>query len=146
MAWRCFSRRRGPAAFPLVILMAAMSAAPGLLPVLALACLIPLPGPWAPAMTAVAAEADAADGAGAPQLECRLQAGPWQRCRMEVEQLGSRWWLVVGDQRIGFRHDGRGSVRMQWEGGAWQPVTARWDKDTNLCWDGVCARGDLPLD
>jgi hypothetical protein len=79
-------------------------------------------------------------------LECRLASGPWQRCRMEVERIGSRWWLLVGDQRIDFRHDGRGSVQMQRSGSGWQPVTARWNPDTSLCWDGVCARGDLPLD
>ena len=115
-------------------------------PLLALACLVVLPGPLAHPSGALAAETGAAEAGGTPQLECRLQAGPWQRCRMEVEQLGSRWWLVVGDQRIEFRHDGRGSVRMQRQGGAWQPVTARWAEDTSLCWDGVCARGDLPLD
>lgn len=65
---------------------------------------------------------------------------------MEVERIGSRWWLVVGDQRIAFRHDGHGTVQMQRSGSPWQPVTAHWNADTSLCWDGVCARGDLPLD
>jgi hypothetical protein len=52
----------------------------------------------------------------------------------------------VGNQRIDFRHDGRGSVQMQRGGRGWQPVRAHWHDDTSLCWDGVCAKGDLPLD
>ena len=115
-------------------------------PLLAFTVLALPPGAWAQAGTTMAAQGAAADAGATAQLECRLQAGPWQRCRMEVEQLGSRWWLVVGDQRIEFRHDGRGSVTMQRQGGPWRPVTARWGEDTSLCWDGVCARGDLPLD
>jgi hypothetical protein len=35
---------------------------------------------------------------------------------------------------------------MQHHGSGWRPVTAHWHDDTNLCWDGICARGDLPLD
>ncbi len=80
------------------------------------------------------------------ELECRLKDGPWQKCRMEVQQVGIRWILVVGDQRIEFRHDQRGSVTMLRPPGGWQPVNSRWEADTSLCWDGVCARGDIPLD
>jgi hypothetical protein len=79
-------------------------------------------------------------------LECRLGGGPWQPCRMEVEDIGLHWVLRVGEQRIDFRHSGDGAVRMQKGGGPWQPVTATWQPDTSLCWDGVCARGDIPLD
>ncbi|MFN5119379.1 MAG: hypothetical protein ACK5FE_02640 [Cyanobacteriota bacterium] len=85
------------------------------------------------------------------QLQCRLAAGPWQPCRMEVEQVGSHWWLLVGKRRIEFRHDGMGTVTMQGlpaPGSSfpgWRPVSSRWE-DTSLCWDGICARGPIPLD
>lgn len=79
-------------------------------------------------------------------LQCRLASGPWQPCRMEVQNIGLHWVLRVGDQRIEFRHSGDGSVRMQKGAGPWQPVTATWQPDTSLCWDGVCAKGDIPLD
>ncbi len=65
---------------------------------------------------------------------------------MEVEDIGLHWVLRIGTQRIEFRHSGDGAVRMQKGAGAWQPVTATWQPDTSLCWDGVCARGDIPLD
>jgi len=29
---------------------------------------------------------------------------------------------------------------------AWIPVDVHWSDDPALCWDGVCAQGDLPLD
>jgi hypothetical protein len=79
-------------------------------------------------------------------LECRLGQGPWQACRMEVVAIGSQWALVVGDQRWHFRHDGLGSVTMQHGAAAWRPVRSRWEGQNSLCWDGVCARGDIPLD
>ncbi len=79
-------------------------------------------------------------------LECRLAEGPWQACQMQVEEVGAHWYLQVGSQRIEFRHDGRGSVTMLKPSGGWQPVKSRWLEDTSLCWDGVCAKGDIPLD
>ena len=79
-------------------------------------------------------------------LECRLEQGLWQPCRMEVVTIGSQWALVVGAQRWEFRHDGRGSVTMQHGVGSWRPVSSRWEDRNSLCWDGVCARGDIPLD
>jgi len=79
-------------------------------------------------------------------LECRLGQGPWLACRMEVVAIGSQWALVVGAQRWEFRHDGHGSVTMQHGEGPWRPVRSRWDDQNSLCWDGVCARGDIPLD
>jgi hypothetical protein len=79
-------------------------------------------------------------------LQCRLGNGPWQDCRMRVEQVGSHWWLQVGPQTLEFRHDGRGSVTMQAASSGWRAVESRWEEDTSLCWDGVCARGEIPLD
>ena len=80
-------------------------------------------------------------------LECRLREGAWQPCHMQIEEVGGHWWLLIGDQRLEFRHDGRGSVTMQEHPtGRWQPVSSRWQEDTSLCWDGVCAKGDIPLD
>jgi hypothetical protein len=79
-------------------------------------------------------------------LECRLEQGPWQACSMEVVAIGSQWALVVGSQRWEFRHDGRGSVTMQHGVGSWRPVSSRWEDRTSLCWNGLCARGDIPLD
>jgi hypothetical protein len=65
---------------------------------------------------------------------------------MEVVRIGSQWALVVGAQRWEFRHDGRGSVTMQHGAGSWRPVSSRWKDHNSLCWDGLCARGDIPLD
>jgi hypothetical protein len=65
---------------------------------------------------------------------------------MEVRQVGAHWFLQVGDQRLEFRHDGSGTVRMQRQSSGWRAVDSRWQEDTSLCWDGVCARGDIPLD
>jgi hypothetical protein len=79
-------------------------------------------------------------------LECRLGEGPWRDCSMQVEQIGAHWTLIVEGERYEFRHDGRGSVRMLSSGEGWRPVSSRWNEDTSLCWDGVCARGDIPLD
>lgn len=80
-------------------------------------------------------------------LECSLDAGAWSRCTMEVEQIGQHWWITSGRERIEFRHDGRGRVTMRRTRQAgWQPVTAQWSADAALCWDGVCARGEFPLD
>lgn len=79
-------------------------------------------------------------------LQCRIGEGPWQDCQMQVEEIGIRWFLLVGGQRIEFRHDGRGRVTMLKPSGSWQTVHSRWVENTDLCWDGVCARGDIPLD
>ena len=74
---------------------------------------------------------------------------------MEVEQVGASWTLVVGKRRIGFRHDGSGMVRMQnpqpglqsgSTGGGWIPVETSWIAGPALCWNSVCAQGDIPLD
>lgn len=79
-------------------------------------------------------------------VHCRLAGGPWAACVMAIEQLGERWWLELGGQRVVFRHDGKGTVQMQRRPGQWQTVTAQWSDDQALCWDGVCAKGPFPLD
>jgi hypothetical protein len=78
-------------------------------------------------------------------LECRLAGGPWQACTMTIEQVGTHWWLDVGRERLEFRSDGRGSVSLS-AGGSSRAVMPAWNPDQALCWDGVCARGDIPLD
>jgi hypothetical protein len=82
----------------------------------------------------------------AVELQCRLSGGPWLPCRMEVQDVGVNWVLRIGKERIEFRHSGDGAVTMQKGAGPWQQVTAIWRPDTSLCWDGVCAKGDIPLD
>lgn len=80
-------------------------------------------------------------------LQCRLAGGSWQPCRMAVIELGSHWILQIGTQRLEFRHDGRGAVTVQsGTGQIWRPVSSRWEGARDLCWDGVCTRGPLPLD
>jgi hypothetical protein len=79
-------------------------------------------------------------------LRCQVDGGPWRDCQMEVEQLGAQWHLVLGTERYGFQHDGRGLVRMRRGQGEWTPVQTRWSADASLCWDGLCAQGAIPLD
>jgi hypothetical protein len=79
-------------------------------------------------------------------LQCRLGDGPWRQCEMHVLQVGQQWQLRVNGEQISFSHDGLGNVRMRRGLSGWMPVEARWSPDASLCWDGVCARGDLPLD
>ena len=79
-------------------------------------------------------------------LECRLAGGPWQPCTMTVLLLGQHWWLQVGSERLEFRSDGRGSVNLRSGTGAVRAVQPVWSSDQALCWDGVCAKGALPLD
>ncbi len=88
-------------------------------------------------------------GAAADSLElvrCRMSPGPWRSCQMEVQEVGQRWELLIGGERIRFHHDGHGTVRMQRQRHPWQVVEPRWNADSALCWDGVCAQGDFPLD
>lgn len=88
-----------------------------------------------------------AGGLAAPvPLQCRLGDGPWRPCVMRVESVGLAWQIQLNGEQISFRHDGRGRVRMRRASQEWVPVEARWSDDAALCWDGVCARGDLPLD
>jgi hypothetical protein len=65
---------------------------------------------------------------------------------MTVVQLGEHWWLQVGGQRLEFRSDGRGSVSLRSGPGLSRAVQPVWGADQALCWDGVCAKGNLPLD
>jgi hypothetical protein len=64
---------------------------------------------------------------------------------MEIQIPGGQWVVVVAGERIEFRHDGSGRIRMGRQG-VWQEVTPRWLEDRSLCWDGVCVRGAIPLD
>ncbi|MFN9644875.1 MAG: hypothetical protein ACK6BG_07110 [Cyanobacteriota bacterium] len=85
-------------------------------------------------------------GQGPPvSLDCRVGGGPWTACRMEIQDPGRIWTLVVGRRRYSFQHDGTGRMRMTVDG-RWKDVTPRWDSDGSLCWDGLCARGEIPLD
>ena len=66
---------------------------------------------------------------------------------MEIRSIGVEWQLLIGGRRISFRHDQRGSMRMLEPGSSsWREVDSRWIEPSSLCWDGVCARGDIPLD
>lgn len=80
------------------------------------------------------------------QLDCRLADGAWQPCTMTVERIGEHWWLQVGEERLEFRSDGRGAVSLRGRSGIARSVQPVWAADQALCWDGVCARGELPLD
>lgn len=79
-------------------------------------------------------------------LRCRLADGPWLPCVMTVEAVGERWRLRFDNTQLSFRHDGKGVVEMKQPAGSWQAVKARWSEDQALCWDGICAQGDIPLD
>ena len=102
-------------------------------------------------------------GLGGPQvlaepvpLRCRIGDGPWQSCSMQVERPGERWAIQVAGRQIAFRHDGSGIVTMHDPStsspaapGAdrtWVPVETTWIAGPALCWNGVCAQGDIPLD
>jgi len=79
-------------------------------------------------------------------LECRLGAGAWKPCTMTIQRFGEHWWLQVGQQRLEFRSDGRGSITMTDIGGRSRAVLPVWNAPQVLCWDGICAKGELPLD
>ena len=85
--------------------------------------------------------------AGSYGLQCRQGAKVWTDCRMRQLSPGHHWFLEIGADRIEFRHDGSGRMRMRsGQRGSWVSVEPRWDKDQSLCWGTVCARGDVPLD
>ncbi len=98
------------------------------------------------AMTGTALLAPALAQVQRVPLRCRLAEGPWHPCVMTVEAVGERWRLRFDNTQLSFRHDGKGMVEMQRPAGAWQAVKARWSDDQALCWDGICAQGDIPLD
>jgi hypothetical protein len=93
-------------------------------------------------------ESGAGEPAGTVHLDCQLAGGPWQPCDMQVESIGERWRVQVGSRIYEFLHDGSGTVRMrQARGGeGWREVQSSWTADAALCWDGLCTRGDIPLD
>jgi hypothetical protein len=81
------------------------------------------------------------------QLNCQLRGGAWEPCLLRLDADGMGWQLTIGNQpKIQFLHDGRGHVRMRDGAHGWRTVEARWLADASLCWDGVCARGEIPLD
>lgn len=65
---------------------------------------------------------------------------------MTIVRMGEHWWLQVGRARLEFRSDGRGRVTLHKPVGGSLAVQPVWGEDQALCWDGVCARGDMPLD
>ncbi len=89
----------------------------------------------------------AAKGAAEPvPLSCRIDQGPWRACVMTVASPGQQWRLQIGSKRFDFLHDGSGQVSLKRPGAPLQVVSSRWIAAQTLCWDGVCARGELPLD
>jgi hypothetical protein len=104
------------------------------------------------AITAAGSPPAWADGANGHQqvftvpLRCQLNGGSWRACQMVVERVGALWQVVLGAERYGFQHDGSGLVQMRKGKGEWMPVQARWSADASLCWDGLCAQGNIPLD
>jgi len=78
-------------------------------------------------------------------LECRLDPGSWAPCTLVVAEVGVRWWLLLDGARYSFHHDGRGLVELRRNGGEVQLVEGTWQGEA-LCWNTLCARGDLPLD
>lgn len=98
---------------------------------------------------AAAAQALLAAPARAQQelpLECRLGDGAWRACTMTIARAGEHWWLQVGSRRLEFRSDGRGAITLSSGAGPGRSVVPAWQPDRALCWDGVCARGEFPLD
>ena len=81
------------------------------------------------------------------ELECRHEAGDWQPCQMGIERMGNRWWPNFSDQRFNFQNDGKGRMTMRiGKDSGWKLVQPRWVADRTLCWNEVCARGEIPLD
>ena len=82
-------------------------------------------------------------------LQCRLADGPWQPCTRLVQapaaELPIRWTIELGPRRIDFRNDGSGTVQML-DSTGWLPVETSWIAGPALCWNGLCAQGDIPLD
>jgi hypothetical protein len=79
-------------------------------------------------------------------LQCRLGSDPWRDCTMTIQRAGEHWWLDVGQQRLEFRSDGRGQISLMEPTGVRRVVSPRWAEPQALCWDGVCAKGEFPLD
>ena len=80
-------------------------------------------------------------------VECRQQHQEWQNCRYESDHSGSSWQLAFENKTVRFHHDGSGRMKMQLnDNGDWTGVQARWIAERTLCWNDVCARGEIPLD
>ena len=80
-------------------------------------------------------------------VECKQQDQVWQHCRYESDQPGKSWRLAFDDKTVRFHHDGSGLMKMQLnDNGDWTAVQARWIAEQTLCWNNVCARGEIPLD
>lgn len=78
---------------------------------------------------------------------CRVAGGPWQSCRLAVQDPGFRWKVQLGEQTWSFSHNGSGAIRLRQGQGPWKVTTPRWEKAGEvLCWGQLCARGPLPLD
>ncbi len=78
---------------------------------------------------------------------CRVGGGPWQACRLAVQDPGLRWQVQLGEQTWSFSHNGSGAMRLRQGHGPWRATTPRWEKAGDvLCWGQLCARGPLPLD
>ena len=85
--------------------------------------------------------------AAADDLQCRHGDQQWTACRMRQPSPGEHWFLEMNRERIEFRHDGSGRVRMRiGDDASWVVVEPRWTSGRNLCWGSVCARGPIPLD
>ena len=90
--------------------------------------------------------AQAQAGSYAVPLQCRIDTAPWRSCLMVVQQVGRQWYLELDSQRIEFRHDGDGHIRMLRKATGWRQVESYGDGEGGLCWGEVCAKGDIPLD
>lgn len=110
-----------------------------LLTCLALACWLPLPLP-------LPLKAQGQARSFVVPLQCRIETTAWRSCRMVVQQVGRQWYLELDSQRIEFRHDGDGRIRMLRDAMGWRQVDSYWDAEGGLCWGQVCAKGDIPLD
>ena len=112
-----------------------------------LAPLIRSLAPFAVVMAAALGMAAPALPAISLPLECRRQHQNWRNCRFESEQPGASWQLAFEDQTVRFRHDGSGRMRMQLNANSpWTSVEPRWVAEQTLCWNEICARGEIPLD
>ena len=79
-------------------------------------------------------------------LECQLHQGPWQPCTLTIEEMGTHWWLQIGKQRLVFHSNAHGSVTLSDPAGVTRTVQPIWTAQRELCWDGVCTKGEFPLD
>lgn len=84
-------------------------------------------------------------------LQCQLDGGAWQTCRMQVQDIGRTWRIEMGKDTVLFCHDGAGAIAMKQPGRPWRLVEPRWiavlpSAQLALCWGNLCALGAMPLD